>query len=130
MKGAHQMFDHVCLEVSDMNRSRTFYDGVLKHLGFRIWAEGTDYVGYGTNERPHFWLNLSDSKQSTERVHIAFPAESRAQVDSFYKLSLELGARSEGVPGLRPEYHPHYYGAFVLDPDGNNIEAVFHKEVR
>lgn len=122
------MFDHVCLEVSDFNRSKFFYSRLMEFLGYRIWADGADHIGYGTQDRPHFWLNeKKDAGTTTRNLHIAFPAKDREAVRKFFEIALENGATPEGTPGLRPEYHPNYYGAFVLDPDGNNIEAVCHR---
>jgi len=122
------MFDHVCLEVLDFERSKRFYGGVMDFLGYRIWASGDDYIGYGTQDRPHFWLNqAAQSGNSTKNVHVAFPAKSREMVRGFFRVALESGGVAEGEPGLRPEYHKDYYGAFVLDPEGNNIEVVCHR---
>jgi len=121
------MFDHVCLEVSDFEKSKLFYIPIMKFLGFKVWVEGDDHIGFGTNERTHFWLNEAAHDSVTKNVHIAFPSQTREDVNEFYKIALKSGGISEGAPGLRPEYHKDYYGAFVLDPDGNNIEAVCHK---
>lgn len=123
-----EMFDHVCLEVSDFETSKKFYSPVMEFLGYRIWISGDDYIGYGTQDRPHFWLNkATGTESSTRNVHIAFPVKNRETVCGFFRMALENGGISEGQPGLRPEYHENYYGAFVLDPEGNNIEAVCHQ---
>ena len=83
---------------------------------------GDPACGFGSNGKPYFWIGPGKAA----RAHIAFVAETRRDVDSFYKMALAAGARDNGAPGLRPHYHPDYYGAFVLDPDGHNIEAVCH----
>jgi len=122
------VFDHVCLEVSDFQKSKQFYGRVMEFLGYKVWAEGDDYIGYGTQDRPHFWLNKAPQLMAlSKNAHVAFPAKDRETVRAFYRVALESGGTSEGEPGLRPEYHKDYYGAFVLDPDGNNIEAVCHR---
>jgi len=120
------MFDHVCFEVSDLKKSKEFYMPILELLGFKVWAEGDGYIGFGTDQRPHFWINQAEGNEITKFAHVAFPATNRNLVDRFYELAMSQGGKSEGEPGLRPEYHPNYYGAFVLDFDGNNIEAVCH----
>ncbi len=118
------MFDHVSISVSDVNKSKNFYIAALKTLDFKIWVDHKEYVGFGTQDRPHFWLNLGTKRNE---VHIAFTAKDRKSVDEFYRVSLEQGAKDNGKPGLRPQYHENYYGAFVVDLDGNNVEAVCHK---
>ena len=119
-----RMIDHLHLVVGDLEASRRFYQAVLGVLGIGLGGEG----------KTHFWadelfVSTADSRhaqgQRTGRVHLAFQAPNREAVDEFYRVGLASGGRSNGVPGLRP-YHPDYYAAFVLDPDGNNIEAVFH----
>ncbi len=121
------MFDHVSLVVRDIKRSRAFYDAALEPLGVRVLFEAPDeeghaYAGYG-RDRPMFWLNAGGAISGP--VHIAFSARNRAEVDAFHRAALAAGGRDNGPPGLRPQYDPHYYGAFVLDPDGLNVEAVF-----
>jgi catechol 2,3-dioxygenase-like lactoylglutathione lyase family enzyme len=121
------MFDHVSLVVSDFKRSRAFYDAAPAPLGIGIQFETADpdghpFAGYG-RERPMFWLNSRGAVSGA--VHIAFAARSRAEVDGFHRAALAAGGRDNGLPGLRPLYHPNYYGAFVLGPDGLNVEAVF-----
>lgn len=125
------MLDHVGLKVTDLRRSRDFFDKALKPLGITVLYEGTGaenggtpFIGYGEGFKPYFWLN--EQPRATEVVHVAFAAESRAKVDAFYAAAMAAGGRDFGAPGPRPHYHPHYYGAFVLDPDGHNIEAVCH----
>jgi catechol 2,3-dioxygenase-like lactoylglutathione lyase family enzyme len=118
------MIDHVKVFVSDLERSRGFYAHALEPLGYRVLMQPAPVVvGLGA-DRPDFWLELRPESVTT--AHIAFRAESPDVVDAFHRAALEAGARDNGEPGLRPIYHPHYYGAFVLDPDGNNVEAVCH----
>ena len=125
------MLDHIGFPVSDFARSVAFYDAVLAPLGARrimeVTAEmtgGAAHAGYGV-QKPDFWIGTGDALKG--RLHVAFSAESRAAVDAFYAAAMAAGATDNGPPGLRPHYHPNYYGAFVLDPDGHNIEAVCHK---
>jgi len=117
------MFDHVTIPVSDLTRSLTFYDQALKPLGLsRLYTDpGWTFAGYGI-DRPSFWLGLAESVQTP--THVAFTAADRATVDRFHAAALAVGGRDNGQPGLRPHYHADYYGAFILDPDGHNIEAV------
>jgi catechol 2,3-dioxygenase-like lactoylglutathione lyase family enzyme len=125
------MIDHTGLQVSDPAKSRRFYDEALAALGYRVLLEvpkeftgGKVVLGYGVAPKPDFWLEQGTPNQP--RIHVAFRAESRAQVDAFYAAALAAGGRDNGPPGPRPHYHEGYYGAFVLDPDGHNIEAVCH----
>ena len=122
------MLDHVSLGVSDIERSRKFYDAALRPLGIdRLYAEGENASGYGANRKAFFWIGLrADMKTGS---HVAFVAEDRETVDRFHQAALAAGGRDNGAPGLRPNYHADYYGAFVLDPDGHNIEAVCRKPV-
>jgi deazaflavin-dependent oxidoreductase (nitroreductase family) len=118
------MIDHLRLLVADVARSRAFYDRALAPLGYRVMLEpAPGVVGMGA-ERPDFWLALHP--EATTIVHVAFRAETTGQVDAFHAAAIGAGGRDNGAPGLRPQYHPRYYGAFVLDPDGNNVEAVCH----
>lgn len=125
------MLDHIGIKVADFERAKTFYDAALEPLGAKLlmvvpeeYTNGAKVGGYGL-DRPVYWLHETGS--SGEAKHVAFTAQSREEVDAFYKAALAAGGRDNGAPGLRPEYHPDYYGAFVFDPDGNNIEAVCHK---
>ena len=125
------MLDHVSLRVSDFKRSRAFYDAALKPIGasalMEVTAEqsgGVPYVGYGRPPRPTFWI--AQASPVSGAVHVAFAVETRAEVDAFHAAAMAAGGRDNGAPGLRPHYHPNYYGAFVLDPDGVNVEAVCH----
>ena len=130
------MIDHLSLPVADFERSRAFYDRVLAALGsHRVMdMEESDYVaaGYGGSEHEAaFWIGtgkgLAPAPQPQEGQHIAFSAADRAAVDRFHAEGLAAGGRDNGAPGLRPEYHPNYYAAFVIDPDGHHIEAVCHQ---
>ena len=125
------MIDHTGLQVSDPAVSRNFYEKALAPLGYKVMMEipkeftgGRVVLGFGVPPKPDFWMQ--EGSPSTPRIHIAFRAESRAQVDAFYRAALGAGGKDNGPPGPRPQYHEHYYGAFVLDPDGYNIEAVIH----
>jgi len=121
------MLDHVSLGVSDIERSRKFYDRALRPLGIeRLYAEGETASGYGAGRKAFFWIGLRDASQTGS--HVAFAAEDRNTVDSFHEAALAAGGRDNGSPGLRPHYHQDYYGAFVLDPDGHNIEAVCRRK--
>ena len=119
------MIDHVNIRTSNHAASRRFYEQALAPLGYRLQMEFADgrMVGFGVGRKPDFWLT---SGEASGPVHVAFSAHDRATVDAFYEAALAAGGQDNGAPGLRPEYHPGYYGAFVYDPDGNNVEAVFH----
>jgi catechol 2,3-dioxygenase-like lactoylglutathione lyase family enzyme len=115
--------DHVSLPAGDVARSRTFYTAALAPLGISVLMEGGGAVGFGRPGKPQFWLNPG---AKSGPVHVAFVAASRAEVRAFYQAALAAGGKDNGAPGLRPQYHANYYGAFVFDPDGNNAEAVCH----
>lgn len=126
------IFDHVSLPVSNFKKSKAFYVAVLAPLGIGIQYEEsaevtgtTDFVGFGSDDGPEFWIG---GLMKTERhmTHIAFKAKDRKTVDAFHATALAAGGTDNGAPGLRPHYGEHYYGAFILDPDGINIEAVCH----
>jgi catechol 2,3-dioxygenase-like lactoylglutathione lyase family enzyme len=127
------MIDHVGFAVRDYEKSKTFYTRALAPLGYGLVMEaGADQTesgfpacGFGSGGKPDFWIGGEGFLDKP--LHVAIVAETRAQVDAFYKAALAAGARDNGAPGLRPHYHPNYYGAFVLDLDGHNIEAVCHK---
>lgn len=125
------MLDHVSLGASDLAKSRAFYDAALTPLGCRRVYEMDQASGYGASEdKPFFWIGSGHSGQKvppSPGTHVAFAADSRAAVDAFYQAALGAGGRDNGRPGLRPAYHTHYYGAFVLDPDGHHVEAVCHR---
>ena len=125
------MLDHIGFAVSDLERSRAFYTAALKPLTIapvmEVTAEQTGadaHVGFGVEHKPFFWIG--GGPRPADSVHVAFTAPSRAVVDAFYRAALDAGGTDNGPPGIRPYYHPAYYGAFVRDPDGNNIEAVCH----
>lgn len=127
------MIDHIGLTVGDLERSRDFYTAALAPLGISIQMEVSEemtgghgaQLGFGTAEKPFFWIGSGGAAASG--VHVAFAALDRAAVEAFHRAALAAGGRDNGAPGLRPQYHPGYYGAFVLDPDGNNVEAVIHE---
>lgn len=120
------MIDHTGFLVSDLQKSRRFYEQALAPLGYAMLFEVPGGVGMGFGEppKPDFWIG--QGTPNTPRIHVAFRANSRSVVDAFYKAALAAGGKDNGPPGPRPHYHPNYYGAFVLDPDGHNIEAVCH----
>jgi catechol 2,3-dioxygenase-like lactoylglutathione lyase family enzyme len=124
------VIDHTGLNVSDYQKSKAFFLKALAPLGYQLIKElpasivPQGAMGMGVPPKPDFWV--AGGQPDPPRVHIAFRAGSRAEVDAFYQAALAAGGRDNGAPGLRPHYHPNYYGAFVLDPDGHNIEAVCH----
>ena len=125
------MLDHVGIPVADFARSKAFYGKALAPLGYGLVMEvapeatgGTGHAGFGAKGRPQFWIGAGQAIKG--QMHFAFAAKDRAAVRAFYDAALKAGAKDNGPPGLRPHYHPNYYGAFVLDPDGHNIEAVCH----
>ena len=131
------MLDHVNLRVANYERSRNFYQAALAPLGYVLAMETEAGAGFRKGFIPDFWVKQGDPITANApapdagcggpAVHIAFSSENRRAVDAFYQAALAAGARDNGAPALRPNYHPNYYGAFVLDPDGYNIEAVCHK---
>ncbi len=118
------MFDHVGFRVRNLEASRKFYLSALAPLGFGVAMEGNFGVGLGRGGKPELWLSQGDPPASP--LHIAFAAANRGEVDAFYAAAIGAGGKDNGPPGLRPHYHPNYYGAFAIDPDGHNIEAVCH----
>jgi catechol 2,3-dioxygenase-like lactoylglutathione lyase family enzyme len=125
------MIDHTGVVVSDFVRSKAFYAAALAPLGYELLMEipasvtgSTDVAGFGEAPKPDFWISAGSPNRPP--VHVAFAARSKAMVDAFYAAALAAGGVDNGAPGPRPHYHAHYYGAFVLDPDGHNIEAVHH----
>ncbi len=128
------MIDHTGVAVSDFDRSKAFYLAALAPIGYALIMElpasvtgHADVAGFGEPPKPDFWIHSGTPNQPP--IHIAFRVASRARVDAFHQAAMAAGGRDNGAPGLRPHYHPNYYGAFVLDPDGHNIEAVCHEAV-
>jgi catechol 2,3-dioxygenase-like lactoylglutathione lyase family enzyme len=125
------MIDHIGFPVSDYRRARDFYTKALAPLGYTLIMEVTQQqaghapaAGFGADGKPDFWIGGEGGMNKS--IHIAILAGSRAAVDAFYRAALDAGGSDNGAPGIRAHYHPDYYGAFVLDPDGHNIEAVCH----
>jgi catechol 2,3-dioxygenase-like lactoylglutathione lyase family enzyme len=125
------MFDHVGFPVKNYKKSKAFYMQALAPLGFGLVMEVSSerqgdkgHAGFGTEGRPRFWISEGDVDKGS--MHVAFKAKSRKAVEQFYEAALKAGGTDNGAPGLRPHYHENYYGAFVRDPDGHNIEAVCH----
>ena len=120
------MLDHVGLNVKDYAASRAFYEQALAPLGWRVVMAFDEWkaAGFGTSDKPEFWI--SQREPYGTGTHVAFPAPDHATVDAFHAAALAAGGRDHGAPGIREMYHPTYYGAFILDADGNNIEAVCH----
>jgi len=118
------MIDHTGVNISNFARSKAFYAAALAPLGYSILMEFGDAAGFGVAPKSDFWIG--QGTPNVPPVHVAFRAETRAQVDAFHRAALAAGGKDNGAPGLRPNYHANYYGAFVLDPDGHNIEAVCH----
>jgi catechol 2,3-dioxygenase-like lactoylglutathione lyase family enzyme len=124
------MIDHVGFSVSDYARAKDFYEQALAPLGYTLVMEATAEQtgqpagGFGRDGKPDFWIGGEGKLEKP--LHIAIVANDRRSVDEFYRAALAAGGQDNGPPGLRPHYHPNYYGAFVLDPDGHNIEAVCH----
>ncbi|HEU0218425.1 MAG TPA: VOC family protein [Stellaceae bacterium] len=121
------MLDHVTLGVTDLDQSRAFYDRALAPLGIeRLYADGENFSGYGVRPKAFFWIGRR--AEVLTGAHVAFAAPDRATVDAFYGAAIAAGGLDNGAPGLRLQYAPTYYGAFVLDPDGHNIEAVCYAQ--
>jgi catechol 2,3-dioxygenase-like lactoylglutathione lyase family enzyme len=124
------MLDHAGFPVSDYKRSKTFYEKALAPLGYVLVMEvqqtenDSPAAGFGADGKPDFWIGGEGGLNRA--VHIAIAAKDRTTVDAFHRAAIAAGGKDNGAPGLRPHYHPNYYGAFVLDPDGHNIEAVCH----
>ena len=123
------MIDHLGFSVSNMERAKAFYLNALKPLGIGVIMEvsaeetgGDAHAGFGKDGKAFFWIGTGNKPKGG--THMAFTARTRSDVDSFHQAALAAGGRDNGAPGLRPHYHPNHYAAFVLDPDGNNVEAV------
>ena len=120
------MIDHSGVNVSNFARSRAFYVAALAPIGYTVLKEFEKAAGFGAPPKADFWIG--EGAPNVPAIHIAFRVDTRAQVDAFHRAAIAAGGRDNGAPGLRPRYHANYYGAFVLDPDGHNIEAVCHRE--
>lgn len=127
------ILDHVTLVVSDYARSKAFYEKTLAPLGIKPVKEFGQACGFGRGSKPDFWIGVGPTSfQKPEHIkvltptHVAFVARNRTEVEEFHRTALEAGGKDFGAPGVRAHYHPDYYGAFILDPDGHNVEAVFH----
>ncbi len=118
------MIDHAVVRVHDFKKSRRFYEAALQPLGYRVLKEFPGFVGLGAGDKTDLWIGQDDA--ATKGVHLAFASRDRRSVDAFHAAALKAGGKDHGAPGIRMNYHPNYYGAFVLDPEGNNIEAVCH----
>jgi catechol 2,3-dioxygenase-like lactoylglutathione lyase family enzyme len=118
------IFDHIGLAVSNYRQSSDFYAAALAPLGIGLIMEVQGWAGFGRAGKPELWFGEHSAPQRP--MHLAFLAESREQVRQFYTAALQAGAKDNGPPGIRAHYHEHYYGAFVIGPDGHNVEAVCH----
>ena len=121
------MFDHIGIGVSDLESSKTFFLQALAPLGVGVVMEFPEAVGLGPPSKPAFWLSPVSGKPTP--LHLAFTADSHSQVDEFYRRAIAAGGNDNGAPGPRPQYHANYYAAFVIGPDGHNVEVVCHKPV-
>jgi catechol 2,3-dioxygenase-like lactoylglutathione lyase family enzyme len=117
------MIDHLTIRVRDPQKSKAFYAKALGPLGYEVLMDFGEMTGLGADKKPDLWI--AGGKQ--EPLHLAFSARDRKAVDAFYAAAIAAGAKDNGKPGIRKDYHPNYYGAFVIDPDGHNLEAVCHK---
>lgn len=125
------MIDHIGIRVSNFKKSKEFYEAALKPIGYKMlmevptqYTDGLGVAGFGEPPKPDFWI--TEGTPNKPHVHVAFRVDSREKVDAFYAAAIAAGAKDNGKPGPRPHYHENYYGAFVLDFDGHNIEAVCH----
>jgi catechol 2,3-dioxygenase-like lactoylglutathione lyase family enzyme len=117
------MIDHLGIHVSDLARAKAFYEQALAPLGYTKMMEFPQFAGFGVPPKPDFWVSPGPVDM---KAHVCFRAATRSMVRAFYEAAIAAGGKDNGPPGVRPMYHEHYYGAFVLDPDGHNIEAVCH----
>ena len=120
------MLDHLSIQCRDIAASATFYDQALAPLGGTRILDFREAIGFGVPPKPDFWLGAQQTGDGFRESHIAFEAPDRATVDAFFAAAVQAGAEVLHEPRVWPEYHPNYYGAFVRDPDGNNVEAVCH----
>jgi catechol 2,3-dioxygenase-like lactoylglutathione lyase family enzyme len=121
------MLDHITLAVRDYEKGKRFFTAALKPLGYEVVMEFGGFCGLGVGGKPDFWIAGEDGQHPVGAMHVAFAAPDRKAVDAFHAAAVAAGGQDNGKPGLRADYHPSYYGAFVLDADGHNIEAVCHK---
>ena len=118
------MIDHIGDAVTDLDNSIAFYTKALAPLGYALIMKWEQFAGFGIAGKPDFWIGKGAPKDA---IHVAFRATGRAQVRAFYEAAMAAGGNENGAPGERPHYHEHYYGAFVIGPDGHNVEAVCHE---
>ena len=121
------MLDHLSVQCNDMAASAAFYDAVLAPLGARRLMDFGEAIGYGIEPKPDFWISAQQTGDGFRESHIAFEARDKDTVDAFFRAAVDAGAEVLHEPRMWPEYHPGYYGGFVRDPDGNNVEAVCHQ---
>jgi catechol 2,3-dioxygenase-like lactoylglutathione lyase family enzyme len=117
------MLDHIGILVADLDASVAFYTKALAPLGYSLIMKMEQFAGFGVAGKPDFWIGIG---KPTDKIHVAFRAKGRGDVRAFYDAAMTAGGSDNGPPGVREIYHPSYYGAFVLDPDGHNVEAVCH----
>ena len=122
------ILDHIGFGVNDVEKTKDFYVKALAPLGIAVALEAEGWIGMGRDGRPQFWFG--GMGQGAGPIHLAFTARNRAEVRAFHAAAVAAGGTDNGAPGLRPHYHPDYYGAFVIDPDGHNVEAVCHAPER
>jgi catechol 2,3-dioxygenase-like lactoylglutathione lyase family enzyme len=120
------MIDHITVRVRDLEKSKAFYAKALEPLGYQVVKSFGALAGLGTPGKPDFWIGTAEGKPQ-EPMHIAFRARTRLEVEAFHEAAIKAGAKDNGKPGVRKDYHPNYYGAFVIDPDGHNLEVVCHQ---
>jgi len=118
------MIDHIGISVTDLARSVAFYERALAPLGYVVFMKGEQFAGFAAHGKPDFWIGVGERASA---VHVAFRAKGRADVRAFHEAAIAAGGKDNGPPGVRAQYHPDYYGSFVLDPDGHNVEAVCHE---
>lgn len=121
------MLDHIAIQCTDLPAAAAFYDVALAPLGGARIMDFGEVIGYGVDAKPDFWVGLQSTGDGFRESHVAFAAPDRAAVDAFFEAAVKAGAEVLHAPRVWPEYHPAYYGAFVRDPDGNNVEAVCHR---
>ena len=118
------MIDHIGIQVTDLDRSVAFYTKALAPLGYVLIMRFEQFAGFGVDGKADFWIGVGTP---TDKLHVAFRAAGRGVVRAFHEAAIAAGGKDHGGPGVREIYHPNYYGAFVLDPDGHNVEAVCHE---